>query len=325
MGCDQSLRRRFSKWGLLTLTALLALTLAAEPAFAQRGTGRMQGRITDAEGEPLLDVEITAFNPDVVPNTLTGTSGAGGRWAIIGFARGDYTFTFSKEGYISYEIDVTVSSANRNPDLDVALNLLPEGAGMAGAGAGAEQPELFTDGMALYDAGDYTGAIAKWEEFLSLNPDLYQIQGNLGNAYRELGEIDKARAAYQALIAEEPANQMANYNMGEMLVEAGEIDEAMPFFETVIETVPDDPAVYYNVAELYFSKRQMEQAITFYERAIETDPNYLPAHMQLGFAQVNAGNIPGAIAAFEQYVAIAPADDPQLPIVKDVLAALRSG
>ena len=77
------------------------------------------------------------------------------------------------------------------------------------------------------------------------------------------------------------------------------------------------------MAELYFSQREMESAITYYERAIVIDPAYLPAHMQLGFAQVNAGNIPGAIVAFEKYVELAPADDPQLPIVKDVLAALR--
>jgi tetratricopeptide (TPR) repeat protein len=307
------------------LTALIAMTLAAEPAFAQRGTGRMQGQITDPDGNGIEGVEITAFNPDMTPSTYDGTSGAGGRWAIIGLGRGDFKFTFRKEGYISYEIDVSVSSANRNPDLDVILNPIPEGAGMAGAGAGAEQPELFTDGMAMYDAGDYAGAITKWEEFFRLNPDLYQVQGNLGNAYRELGRIDEARIAYEALLAEEPANQMANYNLGEMLVEAGEIEGAMPYFERVLESAPDDPAVYYNVAELYFSRREMESAITYYERAIAIDPSYLPAHMQLGFAQVNAGNIPGAIAAFEKYVEIAPLDDPQLPIVKDVLAALRSG
>ena len=324
MGYEPSLGRRLSTCGLL-LTALIAVALAAEPAFAQRGTGRMQGRILDTEGNPLLDVEITAHNPDMMPSTFTATSGAGGRWAILGLGRGDYKFTFIKEGYIGYEIDVSVSSANRNPDLDVTLELLPEDAGVAGVAAGAASPELFTDGMALFDAGDYAGAIAKWTEFMAVNPEVYQVNGNLGNAHRELGDIEQARAAYDALLAMEPDNQMANYNVGEMLVEAGEIEAAMPYFENVLETVPDDPAVYYNVAELYFSQREMESAIQYYERAIAIDPGYLPAHMQLGFAQVNAGNIPGAIAAFEKYIELAPPDDPQLPVVMDVLAALRSG
>jgi tetratricopeptide (TPR) repeat protein len=83
--------------------------------------------------------------------------------------------------------------------------------------------------------------------------------------------------------------------------------------------------VYYNVAELYFSEREMETAILYYQRAIEVDPAYLPAHMQLGFAYVNSGDIPAAILAFEKFVELAPADNPDLPVVQDVLAALRSG
>jgi cytochrome c-type biogenesis protein CcmH/NrfG len=47
--------------------------------------------------------------------------------------------------------------------------------------------------------------------------------------------------------------------------------------------------------------------------------------MQLGFALVRLGDIANAILAFEKYVELAPEDDPQLPIVKDVLAALQTG
>jgi cytochrome c-type biogenesis protein CcmH/NrfG len=46
--------------------------------------------------------------------------------------------------------------------------------------------------------------------------------------------------------------------------------------------------------------------------------------MQLGFAQINSGNTAGAILAFEKYIEVAPEDDAQLPLIKDVLAALRS-
>lgn len=319
------LNHTIARVGVVAITLVLSLSLAAEPAFAQRGTGRMQGQIADPEGNGLEDVEITAYNPEVTPDTLTGTSGGGGRWAIIGFARGNWTFTFRKEGYIPYEVAATVSSANRNADLDVTLNPIPEGAGAAAAAVGAEQPELFNEGTTLFDAGDYAGAAAKWEAFLAVNPDFYQVQGNIGNAYRELGDIEKARAAYEALLAQEPTNTMANYNLGEMLVESGDIAAAMPYFEVVLEDAPDDPAVYYNVAELYASQGQMETAIEFYKRAIEVDPDYLPAHMQIGFAYVNANDIPNAILAFEKYIELAPPDDPQLPLVKDVLAAIKSG
>jgi tetratricopeptide (TPR) repeat protein len=264
-------------------------------------------------------------NPSATPNTRGGETGAGGRFVIGGFSRGNWKFTFSKEGYISYEIDIPVSAANRNPQLEVTLDLVPTEAGAIMAGAGAAQPELFAQATQLYDTGDYAAAITKWEEFLAANPTLHAINGNIGNAYRDLGDIEKATEAYETLLVAEPRNTMANYNLGEMLVQVGEIDAAMPYFEVVVEGAPDDPAVYYNVAELYFSQRELEGAITYYTRAIEVDPGYLPAYMQMGFAYVNSGDIPNAILAFEKYVEIAPEDDASLPIVKDVLAALRNG
>ncbi len=311
--------------GFLLLAAVLTVSVVAQPAAAQRGIGRMFGRVVDADGNGLEGVRIDAVNPSATPNTRGGYTSAGGGWVIGGFSRGDWKFTFTKEGYISFEIDVPVSAANRNPDLDVTLEPVPTEAGAIMAGAGAAQPELFAEASQLYDAGDYAAAITKWQEFLAANPNLYPIYGNIGNAYRALGDLEEARESYEALLAVEPANTMANYNIGEMLVEAGEIEGAMVYFEAVVETAPDDPAVYYNVAELYFSQRQLEGAIRYYNRAIEVDAGYLPAYMQLGFAHINAGDIASAILAFEKYVEIAPEDDASLPIVKDVLAALRNG
>ncbi len=309
----------------LILAAMLTVSVAAQPAAAQRGIGRMLGRVVDADGNGVEGVRIDAVNPSATPNQRSGESGQGGRWAIIGFSRGEWKFTFSKEGYISFEIDVPVSAANRNPELDVTLNPVPTEAGAIMAGAGAAQPELFAEAGQLYDAGDYAGAIAKWQEFLAANPTLSAVHGNIGNAYRDLGDIEKAREAYEALLAVEPDNAMANYNIGEMLVEAGEIEAAMGYFEAVANTAPDDPAVYYNVAELYFNQGEMESAIRYYNRALEVDPSYLSAHMQLGFAHVRAGDIPNAILAFEKYIEIAPEGDAQLPLIKDMLAALRNG
>ncbi len=324
MRYGMSLSRNIFRAGILALAVAVSFSLAVEPAFAQSGTGRMQGQVTDPEGEGIEGVEIVATNPDFSPGTRTGTTSAGGRWSMIGFPRGPWKFTFTMPGYISFEVDVSVSSANRNPNLDVTLNPIPVDAGAVGAGVGADSPELFNEGTVMFDAGDYAGAIAKWQEFSSLNPDMYQVHGNIGNAYRELGDLENARTSYEALIAMEPANTMANYNVGEMLVESGDIESAMPYFESVLQASPDDPAVYYNVAELYFSQREMDSAINYYNRAIEVDSAYLPAHMQLGSAYVNAGDPPAAILAFEKYVELAPLDDPQLAVVKDVLAALRS-
>jgi tetratricopeptide (TPR) repeat protein len=214
------------------------------------------------------------------------------------------------------------------------MALIPEGMAVEGVGNAAVNQEMFEEAVALSAAGDYAGAVAKYEEFMVANPHLDAVHGNIGNAYRDAGDVEKAREAYEKLLAAEPDNVMANYNMGEMFIEAGDMEEALPYFEAVLQQNPDDPAVYYNVAELYFSQQvlgclepvpECQGAISYYNRALETDPNYLPAHMQIGFALVRLGDIDNAVLAFEKYVELAPEDDAQLPIVKDVLAALKTG
>ena len=314
--------------------AVLTVSVLVQPVAAQRGVGRMQGLVKDVDGNGMEGVQIVATNPSATPNTRTGDTRSGGRWAIVGFTRGDWKFTFTMEGYIPFDINTTVSAANRNPPLNVTMALMPEGMAVAGVGNAAIDQELFDEATALDDAGDYLGAVAKYEEFLVANSHLDAINGNIGNAYRSAGNIEKAEEAYLKLLAAEPDNVMANYNLGEMLVEAGDMDGALPYFETVVEGNPEDPAVYYHVAELYFNQQvlgcleptpECQGAISYYNRALEVDPNYLPAHMQLGFALVRLGDIANAVVAFEKYVELAPEDDPQLPIVKDVLAALQTG
>ena len=326
MAHEPSVARRFLKSEFLAIVVFLGVLTAAAPAFAQRGSARMQGTVTDDAGNPVAGVAVVATNPEIVPSRLEGTTKENGRWAILGLKSNTvWLFSFTKEGYIETQVNASVGGGRVNPDMDVTLMPLSDDAGTGIVAEGLPGVELFTEGNVAMAAGDPLTAAAKYEEFLAINPDSHLVYGNLGNAYRNAGDSEKARAAYQQLLDVEPDNTMANYNIGELLVETGEIEEAIAYFEAVVSMAPDDPAVYYNVAELYFSERQMEQAIQYYNRAIEVDPEYLSAYAQLGFANVNAGDMPAAIAAFEKYLEIAPEDDPQLPIIKDVLAALKGG
>ena len=326
MAYEPPAARGFSRSGFFLIVVLVGLLTAAAPAFAQRGSARMQGRVTDEAGTPIAGVTVVAFNPDLVPSTFTDTTNDNGRWAIMGLKANDvWDFTFTKEGFSDYVTSIAVRGQRANSNMDVMLEPIADDAGTGSVGAGSPGAELFTEGFAAMEAGDPVTAAAKYEEFLALNPDSHLVYGNLGNAYRDADDPEKARAAYQKLLDAEPDNAMANSSLGELLVETGEIQQAIPYFETVLSMTPDDPAVYYNVAELYFSQREMERAIRYYNRALEVDPAYLSAYAQLGFAQVNVGDIAAAIVAFEKYVEIAPEDDPQLPVIKDVLAALKGG
>lgn len=306
------------------IVAVAGLLILSPLVEAQLGRGRMQGTVTDTEGNPIPGVKVTAENPNVTPSTLSTTTDEDGNWAIMGFNNADWSFTFEKEGYIPQKIDASVRTLSKNPDMDVTLEKAdPETAG--GAGAGAEAREKFNEGTQAYEAGNYNDAIASWKEFAEANASVYQIWVNIGNAHRKLGEVEKAREAFQKVLEEDPQDTRARYNLGEMAVEEGDFEKALPHFEAVIESNPQDPAVFYNVGEIYFESRNVDRAIEFYQHALEVDPTFLPAQRQLGYAYINKGDEQAALSAFEKYLEIAPEGDPEVATVQNIVAALREG
>lgn len=58
---------------------------------------------------------------------------------------------------------------------------------------------LFQEGQAAYTAGNYEGAVARWEEAFALDPRP-QLQYNLAQAYGRLGQLDKELAALQRFV-----------------------------------------------------------------------------------------------------------------------------
>ena len=303
----------------LTTMGVVGLTLAlVTPALAQRAGGRVRGRVTDQAGAPLEGVTVTADKPDNATGALTATTNDGGNWSILGFTNDTWTFTFEKAGYSTEIVDSVIKTLARNANMLVILGeVQPSTVAETASAAG------FIEGNRLYDAGDYAGAIAEWEIFYGENPQIFQIQVNIGNAHREMGDLEKARASYQAVLEYDPGETRALYNLGELAVRDEDFEGALPYFETVVELSPDDPAVFFNIAEIYFDQRQTERAAAYYQRALEADPTFLRAQAQLGYAYVNMGDMAQAVAAFERYLEIAPADDSEAPVVRDIVSALK--
>lgn len=319
-------QHRGTRLGTILALAVFAGLIVSLPAQAQLGQGRMQGTVTDSEGNPLEGVEVTAHNPNVTPSTLETTTDEKGNWAIMGFTNDTWSFTFEKDGYVPRKLDASVRMLSRNPDMDVALQKAAPASGAGGeGGAGAVAREKFDEGSAAFDAGDYQVAIEAWTEFAEANPELFQIWVNIGNAHRRLGNAEEARAAYDKVLAEDPADTRAHYNLGEMAIEDDDLEAALPHFEAVIESNPEDPAVYYNVGEIYFENRNTDRAIEFYQQALEIDPGFAPAQVQLGYAYINKGDMESAIAAFERYLEMVPADSQDAAVVRDIVAALKEG
>lgn len=297
------------------VTAIVCGTvLYAAAASAQMGTGRVTGSLQDTQGNPIVGGTVTATSADG-DRTLEATTDDDGRWAILGFRSGSWEFSFTAPGFAPQAYTNNVRQTGRNPPMDVVLERVQQG--QAGGG---EASGLLGEANALYEAKDYEGAIAKYQEILASEPTLYQVNYNIGSAQRALGQLDEALASYQKVLEMDPMHTASMVSMGDVYVEKGELDQAVSYFEKAIGQTQDE-IIPFNVAEIYMSRGDAAKALEFYQIAAERKPDWAEVHLKIAYAHLNTGDMAAARTAFEKVVEVAP-DSAQAQMAQQALAAL---
>src|SRR5215471_11148907 len=106
------------------VAAILAATLA--PVGAQRrgaspgGVATFAVLVSDPAGAPINDVKVTASGPA----ERGGRTESGGRLVFEGVPTGTYRFRFDKDGYLSFEREVT-TKGSVPVDVKVTLTAAP--------------------------------------------------------------------------------------------------------------------------------------------------------------------------------------------------------
>lgn len=95
--------RRFAL--VLALTAPLLL-----PPFVARADdgATLRGRATDAGGQPLANVHVTAQATSLPERVVTQTA-ASGHYALHGLPDGEYVLTFQRENLVVHKVSASVS------------------------------------------------------------------------------------------------------------------------------------------------------------------------------------------------------------------------
>jgi tetratricopeptide (TPR) repeat protein len=306
------MRNRIIVFGLLII-----LVVGTGGLFAQMGTGRVSGTVKDTDGNPVEGAKIVAvmqgsdFSLDV-------ESDSDGRWAIIGFRKGQYQFTVTAPRHAPQQFTTSVSGMGKNPSVNVTLEKLSAGQAFA-TGPAAEK---LKEANALSEAKDYDAALVIYNELIAEFPDLYQIRLNIGNCYRDTGRPAEAMAEYEMVLAEEPTNTGALVNVGDMMVRQGDLEGAVSYFERAIDNAPEDEVLPFNVAEIYFDQGNVEKAIEYYTRSTEVKPDWQESWLKLGYAHLNMADMENAAVAFQKCIDIAP-DTPQAQQAEAALGSIQ--
>ena len=302
----------------------MGLVVGFAAAQAGRGTARINGTVTDETGKavPGAKITITLSNNDSVKREVEADKK--GEWAIIGLGTSQWTLAAAADGYLPMTMNIQVKQLERNPAIAVVMK-------KAGAGDKPMVQDEATLGLIdqadqLYAAGNYDGAMAVFQEILTKNPTVYQVNMSIGDCLREKGELDRAIETYKLVIEAAKADEANGKQMtakalariGECHLKKGDFETAQSFFKQSIETFPEDEVLAYNVGEIYFSNQKLDEAITYFTLATKIKPDWSEGYYKLGLAYLNKADYEMARQSLSKVLELAPEGE-RAAVVKGIL------
>ena len=155
---------------------------------------------------------------------------------------------------------------------------------------------------AIYDAnGDVTNAILYYEK-AAADPDLAVVNGPLGIAYIQKGEIAKAAASSARADAAGVDTVDTRMLKGLVALKQNRSEDALTAFDQVAKLDPQNSLARYYRGQAYARMEQNDRAVASYKEALALDPTNGPAAFDLGVEYYNAGDYKNAEAQYQQVV-----------------------
>ena len=165
----------------------------------------------------------------------------------------------------------------------------------------------------------YMDAVIVFKTLVDIAPEFVEGRCSLGNAYFELGRIDKARSEVKAALKIQPTCKPAKgllekikrkyKNLGDSYKEKGGYLEAIKAYQQAISIDPNYKEAYFDLGTSYQEIEMYEQAVKAYQQAITIDPNYRDAYYHLGMLHAKMGEFVETVKAYQQAIRITPKDN----------------
>jgi tetratricopeptide (TPR) repeat protein len=163
-------------------------------------------------------------------------------------------------------------------DVDFALAMSPDdqdARGLRGqipATAELDQGAAARRGAALFDRGDYDGAIAALDRAVSLNPnDEYSLYER-GLTWLAKPDYNRALADFNAVLKLQPNTWGALDERGNANRGRGAYDQAITDYNAAIALYPNGAAIYFDRGQAHALKRDAGLAIADFDRALQMQP-----------------------------------------------------
>ena len=301
-----------ARMGLALGAFVLGLTALSTIGYAQ--TGRLKGKVVDAENKPVEGAQITMESKEMNRKLNTKTDKRGEYTQFL--APGTYMVTASK-GNLSETFEVRVSLDEK----DQNFTLRAGGGGGAVSDADRKKAEaesaavkaLFSEGVTLSNEGKYDEAVAKFNEVFAKAPKCVECQTNIGAVYLRKKDYDAAEAAYKKALEVNASSAEAYMGLANVYNAQKKFDQATEAgaqAQKLLAAAPGgggaggaaNASAVFNQGVIAWNAGKIPDAQKLFEQAVAADPKMAEAHYWLGMAMVNQGKLPEAVKSFEEYL-----------------------
>ena len=209
-------------------------------------------------------------------------------------------------------------------------------------------------GVLLMRENDMAGAMSRVPAALAINPKHAMAHNNLGVAYDALGRAPEGAEAFKKAIAADPevrrgalqpgarvllarragrwrpgpSRRRSSWSRGAraartrswatLYLQQGKKDRAVEAFKKAIEASADDgkktTEAYQGLARAYLALGKVDDAVATLKKVVDDFPKEASARAAYGDALKAKGDLDGAIAQYEQGVALSPTAETQLSL-----------
>ncbi len=161
-------------------------------------------------------------------------------------------------------------------------------------------------GLALYNKGDYEGAISNLKRAIEIDPKFENAYVNRANAYNREGNSSQAIVDFNKAIELNPRDADVYNDRGILYFHLGKNTQALADYNKALDLKPYDAHAYYNRGLVFYDQGNLVQSAADLNNAIEINPDHEEFYNNRGILNSRLGKAAEAMADFNRAIAINP-------------------
>ena len=326
--------------GLIARSAVIGLGLAAALAVPchvssqTRMTAGVRGKVVDEKGlgvgEVKIDMEFLGESRQKV--TKTQNTDKKGQFVRMGLPDGNWRFTFTREGYKTYVMEMPLSLGGFSEAPDIVLQAAtvaapastePVAAVLPAAPESNKAGEVYGKAIEAAQAGRYDEAETMLKEVLVQFPDLAPAHYNLGYVYQRKRDWKSAEAAYRRVTELEPTKSDSFIALAVVRVEDNRGSEATEGLISASPAFEQDGKFQYALGITASNAGNAAAAEAAFTKAAALDPGNPEPLFHLATLAVGQNRSAVAVGLLEKYLGMTGQVPANLATAKALLTALK--